>query len=67
MIDVQRVRHCSACNLSFGLRERRYEFDGQVVHKDPCLSQLQRRSEERTGRLDVNILGRQTYRNPCSG
>ena len=39
--DVQRKKHCDHCSLAFGLSERRFEFEGKVVHREPCLMVLQ--------------------------
>lgn len=64
-MDTQRVNHCSLCSLRFGLAERRYEFEGQVVHKEPCLTTLQHRANLRTERVVVS-LGRRPYDNPCT-
>lgn len=40
--DVQRKKHCDACQLTFGLAEKRFEFNGMVVHETPCLERLKR-------------------------
>lgn len=50
-MDIQRVKHCGLCSLRFGLSEKRHEFQGKVVHKEPCLRRLKAAEQCRLERL----------------
>lgn len=66
MTDIQRKKHCDHCHLSFGLREKREPFGEMAVHKEPCLTTLQHRTNLRTQHV-AGMLDRRVYDNPCTG
>jgi hypothetical protein len=49
--NVQEKVYCDSCSLRFGSSEKRYEFNGMVVHKEPCLERLRRSVVEVQNRI----------------